>query len=622
MSKLRGSRARQPLEPELLELVKLRAISAQRMRLLRGHAYEGRDAIGVDPQRLHLTTVWKEAPVYSRPRAGRTRLVRSADAPPPGGRTRRRLPAGRGRVRPRRDRRPHPGHRRDQWLEPLRRGAALPRRKLRAPGDMSIESNLLLPATADGIARRLPRRRRRSARSLPHANAEPTGCSTSSSDAGLPRSRRRRVPRPRGSGDRSPVAARSSAIGTSSRTAPRASRERSRTGRCMRANPYQVLEGLSVAATVVHAREAFVAVKASFAPEIDGARTRAARDGRRRPLVRRAGEPRRRTRGVPLRRGEGAARGHRRQRPDAPLAAALSARPLRDDSARGLVARAWDRPTIPRRTGSNPTLVNNVESLANVPLILTRGADWYRTIGTRETPGPVDLHRRRRRRARRLRRNRTRDAAARGDRPARRRPAPGRTVKAVLSGVSNPVLTGDDLDAPVSYEGLAAAGGGLGSAGFIVFDDTRSMLAVARMVSRFLYVESCGQCRACKFGTRRDHTPPRRARRDASGDSPDIEIIGQRLRDVTNQNRCFLGEEEQRVISSLLAPFPEDFSRRGRQRRIRWRPFPSPRSSTSATASRSTTRRRCASSPTGPTPRLTSWTCLTSRIDLEVRSTP
>ena len=106
-----------------------------------------------------------------------------------------------------------------------------------------------------------------------------------------------------------------------------------------------------------------------------------------------------------------------------------------------------------------------------------------------------------------------------------------RTVKAVLSGVSNPVITGDALDAPLSYEGLDGAGAGLGSAGFIVFDDSRNMLSVVRMVSRFLYVESCGQCRACKYGTgeiqagrldalaeqraqlqHRDHlgTPPRR----------------------------------------------------------------------------------------------------------------
>jgi NADH:ubiquinone oxidoreductase subunit F (NADH-binding) len=128
----------------------------------------------------------------------------------------------------------------------------------------------------------------------------------------------------------------------------------------------------------------------------------------------------------------------------------------------------------------------------------------------------------------------------------------------VLSGVSNPVLTSRDLDAPVSYEGFAAAGSGLGSAGFIVFDETRSMLAVARMVSRFLYVESCGQCRACKFGT---GEITRRLDSLAGGQRAfDIEVIGQRLRDVTNQNRCFLGEEEQRVISSLLREFPEDFT--------------------------------------------------------------
>jgi NADH-quinone oxidoreductase subunit F len=78
-------------------------------------------------------------------------------------------------------------------------------------------------------------------------------------------------------------------------------------------------------------------------------------------------------------------------------------------------------------------------------------------------------------------------------------------------------------------------------------------------VSRFLYVESCGQCRACKYGTGEITR-----RLDALGtrgeDSRGIEVIGRRLLDVTNQNRCFLGEEEQRVISSLLRAFPEDFS--------------------------------------------------------------
>ena len=110
----------------------------------------------------------------------------------------------------------------------------------------------------------------------------------------------------------------------------------------------------------------------------------------------------------------------------------------------------------------------------------------------------------------------------------------GRPIKAVLSGVSNPVLTAADLDAPVSYEGLAAVGSGLGSAGFIVFDDSRSMLSVARMVSRFLYVESCGQCRACKFGTG-EITRRLDALAGPEADSYDIEVIGQRLRNAAEE---------------------------------------------------------------------------------------
>ena len=196
--------------------------------------------------------------------------------------------------------------------------------------------------------------------------------------------------------------------------------------------------------------------------------------------------------------------------------------------------------------GSNPTLVTNVETLANVSLILTRGAEWYRTLGTSETPGPLIC-------------TVVGDVVHAGfaeiepgttlreviDGVGGGVPA-GRSVKAVLSGVSNPVLTAAQLDAPVSYEGLTAVGGGLGSAGFVVYDDTRSMVSVARMVSRFLYVESCGQCRACKFGCG-EITRQLDEIAEARGNLRDIGLIGARLLGITDQNRCFLGEEEQRV---------------------------------------------------------------------------
>jgi len=85
------------------------------------------------------------------------------------------------------------------------------------------------------------------------------------------------------------------------------------------------------------------------------------------------------------------------------------------------------------------------------------------------------------------------------------------------------------------------------------------MVSVARMVSRFLYVESCGQCRACKLGCG-EITRKLDEVAEARGTIRDIEWIGARLQTITNQNRCFLGEEEQRVVASMLRAFPEDFT--------------------------------------------------------------
>jgi NADH-quinone oxidoreductase subunit F len=136
---------------------------------------------------------------------------------------------------------------------------------------------------------------------------------------------------------------------------------------------------------------------------------------------------------------------------------------------------------------------------------------------------------------------------------------PGRSVQAVLSGVANAAITAGDLATPVSYEGLAAIGSGLGSAGFIVYDDTACMVEVARELSRFLYVESCGQCRSCKFGTG-EVTRTLDVVATGAGTEHDIEIIGARLRSVTDQTRCYLAAEEQILVSSLLRSFPEEFA--------------------------------------------------------------
>jgi NADH:ubiquinone oxidoreductase subunit F (NADH-binding) len=121
------------------------------------------------------------------------------------------------------------------------------------------------------------------------------------------------------------------------------------------------------------------------------------------------------------------------------------------------------------------------------------------------------------------------------------------------------VLTDAQLDTPLSYEAMAAIGSGLGSLGLIVYDDMACMVDLAHNVSRFLYVESCGQCPACKFGTG-EITAYLERLLDLRGEDRDVGAIAERLRSVTDSNRCALPVEEQAIIASLLRSFPEEFA--------------------------------------------------------------
>lgn len=338
----------------------------------------------------------------------------------------------------------------------------------------------------------------------------------------------------------------------------------------MRANPYQVVEGLAIAALAVGATGAYLGVKGSFAPEIE-ALERALVEMADADLV---GD-------VPITLVAGPEEYLFGEETgllqvvegEAPLPR------LYPPYVQGLFASApesgWS--AGPRSAGpptafdaANPTLVNNVETLATVTHVLTRGAEWHRALGTRQSAGAIvctvvgDVVRP------------GVDVVEMGT-PLREviervggGIASGRTVKAVLSGVSNPVVTGDQLDAPVSYEGLSGVGGGLGSAGFVVYDDTTDAVELAGLLSRFLYVESCGQCPACKLGTG-EITGQLDALAAGRADIDAIEIIGGRLRSVTDGNRCFLPVEEQNLISSLLRAFPDDFASAAEGRPVRRR---------------------------------------------------
>ena len=203
-----------------------------------------------------------------------------------------------------------------------------------------------------------------------------------------------------------------------------------------------------------------------------------------------------------------------------------------------------------------PALVNNVETMAHAALILANGADWFRELGTPESPGTIvvtisgDV-----------------DHAGVGEVPmgtpltdAIEEIGGGvraeRTFVAALSGVANPLLPAARFDAPLSYEGMQEVGSGLGAAGFTVYDDTADLLAVVEGVSRFLSVESCGQCTPCKQdGLAITGILTELRTGDASAESMDA--LGERLSTVTDGARCFLATQHQTVVDSLLGLFPD-----------------------------------------------------------------
>ncbi len=323
----------------------------------------------------------------------------------------------------------------------------------------------------------------------------------------------------------------------------------------LRHNPYAVLEGLLVAAHSVGALEAFIALKASFGAELTRTRTAIAEladagwlEGLNVTVVEGPEEYLFGEEKALLEVIEG----------NEPLPRWLP------PFLHGLFATApqlgWEsaeaEPGHDAGHESNPTLVNNAETLAQAAWILANGAEVFRSVGTDESqgtvictvvgdvelPGVVEV---------------PMGTSLRQVIEACGGVADGRAVKAVLPGVANAVLAAEHLDVPLTHEHFAAVGSGLGAAGFIVYDDSACMVEVAAMLSRFLYVESCGQCPPCKLGTGAITDALDRIR-DGDGTDGDLDTIQRRLEVVADGNRCYLPVQERELISSFLRTFPED----------------------------------------------------------------
>lgn len=219
------------------------------------------------------------------------------------------------------------------------------------------------------------------------------------------------------------------------------------------------------------------------------------------------------------------------------------------------------KPPFPTTHGlfGKPTVINNVETLINVPLILRLGAAGYRQLGTEKSPGPklfcvsgdvvnpglyevpfgVSF------------RHLLEDLAG-GMRP-------GHKFKAALfGGAAGAFAVEKDLDVRLSFEDLRAAGLPLGSGVITVFDETRDMKDILLRLGHFFADESCGKCYPCQMGTQRQYEILQRIAEDRAlpGDVDRLMDVGWTM---TDASLCGLGQTAASAVMSAIRHWPELF---------------------------------------------------------------
>jgi len=233
------------------------------------------------------------------------------------------------------------------------------------------------------------------------------------------------------------------------------------------------------------------------------------------------------------------------------------------NSLEGELGQPRLKPPFPAVAGlyAKPTVVNNTETLACVPPILAHGADWFKAIGTEKSPGTKVFC-----------------VSGHVERPGNYELPlgtpfeellalaggvwKGRRLKAVLpAGASAPVLAAETVAGlPLDWESVAAAGSILGSASFIVMDETTDMVWVAHKTTRFFEHESCGKCSPCREGLFwMKHVYKRLA--GGRGTADDIALVGDIVRQVDGKCFCPLGEFALSAPRSTLKLYRDEYER-------------------------------------------------------------
>ena len=219
------------------------------------------------------------------------------------------------------------------------------------------------------------------------------------------------------------------------------------------------------------------------------------------------------------------------------------------------------KPPLPALEGflGKPTVVNNVISLATVPVIFEKGAAFYRDFGLGRSRGTIPLQI-----AGNVRHGGLFEVAfgmGLGEivNDIGGGTASGRPVKAVqVGGPLGAYFPSSLFDTPTCYESFASAEGLIGHAGIVVFDDTADMLKQARFAMEFCAIESCGKCTPCRIGAVRGvETIDRIAR----GDTAAIPLLTDLCNTMKAGSLCALGGFTPYPVMSALTHFPDDFAR-------------------------------------------------------------
>ncbi|MGL4648248.1 MAG: complex I 51 kDa subunit family protein, partial [Caldilineaceae bacterium] len=220
------------------------------------------------------------------------------------------------------------------------------------------------------------------------------------------------------------------------------------------------------------------------------------------------------------------------------------------------------KPPFPAVEGlyAKPTIVNNVESIANVTHVMRHGVEWYRSFGTEKSPGM-----------------RIFCVSGNVKRPglyelphavtlrevieqwAGGPMTDGVAIKAVVpGGLSMKILTADQLDTPLDYEAVAGAGSMLGSAGVIVIDEAQSMVSIAKRTLGFYREESCGKCTPCREGTGWLEGILERIEA-GGGRTKDLELMETITKFISGKSFCPFGDAAVWGLQSNLAKFRNEF---------------------------------------------------------------